>query len=379
MNKEIVFVNQVSGYLMIDIIIEFGSAFQNRTLITGSINSRSDILGSDVKVHRISRYNRRNTFFRITSWVFAFFQISFLLLFKYRKAHVFFVTNPPLVIFIPLFIFNKFSLLVYDIYPDTLFKHNFINKNSYLGRFWTRVNKRVFSRAENIFTISNGMRDAILKYGETLDVTVIPVWADTKYFKPIPKENNQFIKDLGLLDKFIVLYSGNLGITHDVEVLVEVASIMNRDDIHFLIIGNGAKEQVIRDRISELGLKNCQWLPLQPVELLPYTIGGADIGVVSAGRDSDNLSIPSKAFSLFAAGKTLICIADEGAELSRIVRKFNLGEPFSYKNIEGIRDFICKVADNDELKKNYSENALKASLEFDKSNLKKFTEKFNSG
>ena len=82
------------------------------------------------------------------------------------------------------------------------------------------------------------MREIISKYISINDINVVPLWTDSEFLKPIAKSNNNFLKDLGIETKFIVQYSGNLGRTHSVDVLVEMAHLMKTDkDIIFIIIG----------------------------------------------------------------------------------------------------------------------------------------------
>jgi glycosyltransferase involved in cell wall biosynthesis len=376
MKKEIVFVNQTSGYLMIDIVNEFSKEFDNMVLLAGTISPRGIGLSNDVKVHRIIPYSRKNIVFRLLSWLIGFFQIQIIVLFKYPKSHLFLVSNPPLVSFLPLFVKNSFSFLIYDIYPDTLFKYKKIKQNSYLGNIWKSVNKRVFRDAMQIFTISNGMKETILSYCPNANVKVIPLWADSGFFEIIPKNENQFLKSLGLVDKFIVLYSGNLGTTHDVELLVEVANEIKNENVYFLIIGNGDKESQIRKKIQEYGLKNCQLMDLQPVNMLSQTLGGASIGVVATGKGSGNLSVPSKAFSLIAAGKPLLCISDRDSELTRLVDEMEIGKSFTSDELKKMVDFISTLANDIQLQKFYELKAKEASGRYSKNNVRKFVESF---
>jgi glycosyltransferase involved in cell wall biosynthesis len=372
MKGEIVFINQSAGYLMIDIVNQFKDDFEKRVLVTGFISKRNTPLDADVKIEKIIPYSRKNILYRSMSWVVGFIQILYLVLTRHRGAYLFFVTNPPLAAFIPLFTRNKYSFLIYDIYPDTLFKYKKLSPGSFIGKFWKRVNTKVFNKAESIFTISEGMKAVIKTYAPETEVKVVPIWADNNYFEITSKSENPFVQRYGLENKFIVLYSGNLGITHDIEALVEVANIINRSDVFFLIIGNGEKEDLIRKGIENYKLDNCMLLPLQPVDMLPFTLGSASIGVVATGKDAGNLSVPSKAFSLMAAGIPLLCISEPDAELSRIVHEFEIGKSFVSSDIFAMAEFICKLADDKQLQKEYHNNLKRAAANFDKSNARAF-------
>jgi len=105
-----------------------------------------------------------------------------------------------------------------------------------------------------------------------------------------------------LQDKFIIMYSGNLGKTHNIETLVSLAEILKDESYYILIIGGGTQFTSIQALIEQKKLKNIKLLPWQPVEKLPFTLASADIGVVSLGSKASNLSIPSKTFNLMSVG-----------------------------------------------------------------------------
>src|SRR5436189_4264808 len=117
--ESIVFINQNAGYLMID-IIHAHTQYQQRAIITGKLVSRNKSLDDAVVVEKIITYNRSSAIKRLFTWFWGFVQILWLVKTKYRKSDLFIITNPPFAVFIPLFCNNKFSVLIYDIYPDAL-------------------------------------------------------------------------------------------------------------------------------------------------------------------------------------------------------------------------------------------------------------------
>ncbi|HEY5590932.1 MAG TPA: hypothetical protein VIK55_07920 [Paludibacter sp.] len=119
MNKKpIVFVNQSSGYLMIDIIHAVGKNYSESVLIAGTIHPRNNPLGDGVTVEKIVPINRKSTIKRSISWSLGFLKALYLVKTKYKNAHLFLTTNPPFAPLIPLFCSNSYTLLVYDVYPD---------------------------------------------------------------------------------------------------------------------------------------------------------------------------------------------------------------------------------------------------------------------
>ena len=372
--KQIVIINQDSGYLMVDIANAIAEQDFNVSLITGRLVLRDKPLSESVHVNRVIKYNRSNNVWRLISWVMAFFQIFFLIKVKYRKAYLFIVTNPPLTTFIPVFCRNRFSVMIFDVYPDTLTEMGITGSNSFLVRSWKHVNKKVFLRADNIFTLSENMALRLRDYISRDRISVIPVWSDNMFFKPIEKNLNPFVSEHGLAAKFVVLYSGNLGTTHNVKIIPDLASAVKDPRVLFLIIGDGDKRKWLQDIIIRHNLTNCIILPLQPVEKIRFSFASADLSIVSLSKAATSLSVPSKTFNFMSAGLPLLCIASHDSELFRLVAKYENGMCFEPDKMGEIVSFIEGMVDNKELREKYKANSLKASFDFTSDNAEKIAQ-----
>ena len=369
--KEIVFINQNSGYLMVD-IVNAHSHYTQRTIIAGKVTERNIPLDSSVQIEKIITYNRSSAFKRIFTWCFGFAQILWLIKTKYQKSDLFIVTNPPFTSFIPLFCKNKFSILIYDIYPDALIAYKYIDDKSVIAKIWKRSNRKVFSKAENIFTVGVEMKKVIGQYVDDKKIKIVTNWTDNTSLKPIPKGENIFIKDHKLEDKFVVMYSGNLGHSHSIEVLIEIASAMENDNVYFIIIGEGDKKVMIDKMMKQKQLDNCILLPWQDVAMLPFSLSAADIAVVTLSEEASNLSVPSKTFNLMSVGVPLLCIADKKSELASLVNRFEIGECFYPSEIEKMIEFISEIKVNLTYRNKLKQNAVKASKQFGSENVSKF-------
>jgi glycosyltransferase involved in cell wall biosynthesis len=360
---------------MIDIVNAYAQAGYICILITGRLVKRNTQLHPEVRIDRIIKYDRITTFKRLLTWGLGFLQIWLKIIIKYRKGSLFIVSNPPLAILLPLVVNNPFQLLIFDIYPDALTELGYRSENSLLVKWWRKANKYVYSRAKRIFTITDSMRQVLQKYAGNVLVEVVPVWTNNTFLKPVNPSENPFLKKHKLSDKFIVMYSGNLGLSGDVDVLVDVASEIKRDDIIFLIIGDGAKKQMIHEKAKKLDLKNFFLLPWQPVDDLPFSLSSASLAVISLGIKTSKLAIPSKIYNLFSVGAPLLCMTSKGSEVESLVKKYKCGKSFEPKDIRGMVNFIIEVADNKKLHSLMKANSLKASKDFNISNVKKFLAK----
>jgi glycosyltransferase involved in cell wall biosynthesis len=241
MVKKIVFINQATGYLTIDIINEFAKVFDEVALISGSIRIQDIELDSKVKFSKIIKYNRGSPIKKFISWLIGTIQIYFLLITKYKKHDIFYITIPPSAYLLSSILPNKFSILIYDVYPDVLKIYN-IKETNWLYKFWSKLNKKLFLKAHKIYTIGEGMAKLIDTYMSRSNLVIIPNWSGLTKLQSIDKNENIWIKKNNLENKFIVQYSGNIGFTHNVEEVVEIAKeLKDNNEIIFLIIGRGEK------------------------------------------------------------------------------------------------------------------------------------------
>lgn len=375
MKKSVLLVNQSSGYLMVDIVnahVE-SKKYDKVELFAGQINIRPSVPDSSVHVIKTVKYNKDTTLKRLITWIGAFLHLLLVVWKRGKDYYLVLVSNPPLTVFVPLFTHKKFSIVVYDLYPDSLFSQGFIKKDSLIGRWWIRQNRKVFAKAECVFTLSEDMKKAVTQYISEDKIRIVYNWAHNEHMKPIMKKDNTFLAGQNLQDKFIVLYSGNMGMTHDIDIMVDVAHRMKDNQrIHFLFIGEGAKKPIIENKIAEYGLTNCTVLPFQPLDVLPYSMGAADIAVVTTDAKQSGLSVPSKTYTYLATGATLLCLAADNTELGKLAKAHGVGKCFGRENMDGIVDFISTLEKDKALLADYKENSRKTSLLYTPENAKQY-------
>lgn len=216
----------------------------------------------------------------------------------------------------------------------------------------------------------------IKNYCPKKEVSIVPVWSDNKFFYPNHKDAHSFKINHKITEKFIVLYSGNLGKTHNIKIIPAIAEMIRNPDIVFLIIGDGEMKLWLKNELKVKNLKNCKLLPRQPVSVLPYSFASADIALVCQAKGISKLSVPSKTYNYMSSGLPLLCIAEEDSELSKLVSKYKNGRCFQQDSKQEIVDFINEMKCNTELKKIFQKNSLKASSDFTPENVKIISNKF---
>lgn len=371
--QEIVIINQDSGYLMIDLANAYNEKGYKVTLVAGRLVQRDIALSENIRLKKIIRYNRSSTIKRLFTWGWGTIQILFLVWFKFRQNQLFIVSNPPFATLLPMFFKNRYSLLIYDIYPDALTEIGTFTDNSFVVKYWQKANIKIFSKAERIVTLTSGMKNVLGKYAGAKPIEVIPIWTDNQFLKPLDQKKNPFIQTHHLNEKFIVLYSGNIGMSGDVDIILDLAeNLKSFENIVFVIIGDGAKRDQIVKKTDDLKLHNVKMLPWQPVTELPYSLASANLAVVTLGRSASKLAMPSKLFNFLSVGAPLLCITSHDSEVAALVQNYNCGKSFEPGEIQEMTEYIVTLANKKEICTIYQQNALEASLDFTKKNVYQF-------
>ena len=373
--RKIVIINQSTGYLTVDIANACAKSFDQVVLVAGRVSTIERPLEDRVHLSKIIAYDRTSAIRRILTWSIGTLQIFVKLLFVYRDYEVMYITNPPTSYLCALLLRHPYSIVVYDVYPDAL-KNIGISEISWIYRVWGRWNKKLFAKAKQVYTITHGMQHLISQYIPEDRIKVVYNWSASDTFAPLPKSDNVFLKQHCLDDKFIVLYSGNIGYTHDVERIVEIAEqLQSEEQIHFCIVGEGKRKADLQRMIMEKNMRNVQFFPFQDASMLPYSLASADLAVVTLNAESAAVSMPSKTYNLLAVGAPLLCIVRPGTELAALVDQANNGAHYAGHQLSEMVDFIRQLKNNNELREMFSQHSQQASKSYTYKNAEQYVQK----
>lgn len=176
-----------------------------------------------------------------------------------------------------------FVYMNWELYPQVI---EYSIKNPIVKcvcNIWHKWNSRNYPKIDKMLTIGNVMAESM---NEGLDskipIEVFPIAVDTYRLRPINKADNPFAIQHGLTDKFVVLYSGKMGMGHNIEMILQASSILSGvKDIRFVFIGEGPKYPVVRKYMTEHHAENILLLPLQSEDVFPSSMACGDIGIVS--------------------------------------------------------------------------------------------------
>ncbi len=365
----ILLINQFITPVFLDVANAFAQSEKKVVLFTGSIDAGNTELDSAIRVVHSVRYRRGSKLARLLSWIVFTAHLGVHLVLAKKPAAILVVTNPPLA---PWLVYRlarwsrvPYHVLIYDLYPEALDQGGFASTQSFIYRKWKLLNFKIFGSAVNVFTLSESMKEAVASYVRPDRIKVISNWVDTSYIRPEPKESNRFIRKHSLQGKVVVLYSGNMGFTHDLESLVKAANILKDEkQVQFILIGEGGKRGRLEELCQSHGIPNVMFLPYQNSKDFPSVMAAADIGVVTLGIGAEGISVPSKTYVNMAAGLCLLTIAPKNSELCRIVEMHSVGVASEPGNPEKVAGLIKFLLEHPEKLAEFKVNARQSSFQF---------------
>lgn len=242
------------------------------------------------------------------------------------------LTNPPTL---PFFVAAacrvrgcRYVLLIHDQYPDTLVATTSLSDDAWSVRLMRRMNRWLFAGASRIVVVGRDMQARIERQYPSVatPIDVIPNWAESETVRPADRAENALLRELGLTDRFVALYAGNLGRPNDIETIVHAAERL-RDEprFHFLFVGAGARQPALERAVRDLGLRNVTLAGTRPREAQHDFLNAGDVAVVPFVAGMLGVAVPSRLYNVLAAGTPVIGIVESGSEVDQVIREEGVG------------------------------------------------------
>jgi len=242
---------------------------------------------------------------------------------------------------------------IQDVFPDVAVEVGAITNTSVIAvARW--VERFLYLRSDAVTVLSEDLRQNLAaKVGRRRPerVVVIPNFVDTEAIEPRSRDNS-YREDFGLGDRTVVMYAGNLGYSQSVDLMFDAARALADDpDVVFVVNGSGSQREALMERSA--GLSNVVWSELQPRERLPEVLAAADVHCVLLRRGLARSSVPSKLYSILAAGRPAIASVDVGTEVERTLVDADAGiavapeDPAEF--IAAVRTVVADRAERDRM------------------------------
>jgi glycosyltransferase involved in cell wall biosynthesis len=241
------------------------------------------------------------------------------------------LTTPPIIGLIGTLLKGiKKSRHVYwsmDLHPDASLALGRMPRRRPWVRALAWLSGFVYRRADRVVVLGPYMGDRIaLKRVAAGRIATIPVWSRREEIYPIPRGANPLRKSLGLGDAFVVMYSGNLGLAHSFEEILEAARrLRDRRDIVILFVGGGPRLDEVRAVVEREELPNVRFLDYVPRAHLHVSLSMADAHLISMRPEMTGIVVPGKLYGVMAAGRPAIFVGPPHCEPADAIRHAGCG------------------------------------------------------
>ena len=246
-----------------------------------------------------------------------------------------------------------------DIFPDSLFNNGLANKGGMLWKIGRIIENFTYKHADKIIVISEDFKKNIMAKGVPEEkIVVVYNWVDQNAVVNVERENNKLFDKYNLdRSKFYIEYSGNIGLSQNMDMLLEVMEDLqdNYPDINLVLVGEGAYKAQVEKIVADKPLKNVVMLPFQPYEDISYVFSLGDVGLVISKPGTGAASVPSKTWSIMSASRPVLANFDEN-ELKDILAGNECGIFTKAGDKEAFKQSIITLYENRELCKQYGKN-----------------------
>lgn len=220
----------------------------------------------------------------------------------------------------------KSALIMHDLYPDVLIMAGLLKPNSLVAKAMRALNALMFRALDAVVIIGRDTEKLLLRYGgmKPDKIRFIPNWATlVPAVRPV-RADNPFRRSLAA--RFVVGLSGNLGFTHDPDIVFEAARLLREEpDIHFLLSGWGMGFDRLKAMQSEASLPNISLIDRVEDGDLEAFLSAANVWLIPYRKNVAGVSVPSRFYNLLAVGRPVVLVSEADAEAALTVTENNLG------------------------------------------------------
>jgi colanic acid biosynthesis glycosyl transferase WcaI len=281
------------------------------------------------------------------------------------------LTDPPIVGLTALWAARRagarFVFLCEDIFPEVgVLVEDF--RSSTVNASLDRINRYLLAEADAIVALGERMRSRLVdeKGADPRRVHVIHNWADCDAIEPAAKDN-AFSRAHGFVDRFVVMHSGNVGLSQNLEVLIAAADrLRSKERLTIAIVGDGSKREALQRLAAERQLDNVRFLPYQPKALLHDSFAAADAFVVSLKAGLEGFIVPSKLYGILAAGRAYVAAVDPSCEAATIALRERCGVVAAPGDPDALAAAIAQLHDDPHATRIMGERARSAAWQYDR-------------
>ena len=337
------------------LITELGEALAARghrvTAITARIAAADGVptplreVHEGVHVHRVpaTRLGKGSVAARLTDYgTFYAGAAASLAALRPRPDVVLALTTPPLIALAAQLpgLLRRFPTvsLVQDVYPDIAVALGVVPEGGVVHRLWRAMAGASLRASPRVVVLSEPMRRRVRAFGVPDDrIVTIPNWALRELDDTATDAEAEAMRlRYGFGDRFVVMYSGNIGAGHTFDTLLDTAAALrDRDDVVFAFVGDGVRLPEVEAGIRARDLRNVRVLPFAPREDLAASLASADLHVVTMRDGIQGMLMPSKLYGILAAARPALFIGPPDSAVADAIAQAGCGASVTNGDVAG--------------------------------------------
>jgi colanic acid biosynthesis glycosyl transferase WcaI len=239
------------------------------------------------------------------------------------------MTDPPLVGDVAYLVARRFRrpfvVVNQDVFPEIAVRLGRLRQPFVIAALRVLIGFYL-RRAERLVVIGPVMRDRLIEKGAPPDrIEVISNWVDTKAVTP-RSHDNAWAREHGLVDRFVVMHSGNIGHAQNLDVLIEAAAdLTDLEELTVLIVGTGARHAHTVGLARKLRADRVEFVPYQPRPGISESLSSAHLHFVGLAPGLAGFVVPSRVYGILAAGRPILAAVEHESETAALVREVGCG------------------------------------------------------
>jgi glycosyltransferase involved in cell wall biosynthesis len=253
-------------------------------------------------------------------------------------------TDPPLISVVAAIVSRirrvPFVHLLWDVQPDVAIAAGLIGPGP-VPRLLARLNRAAIRRAAVVVPPTQAMARTAVALGVRPDrVHTVSHWEDLDIVRLRPKRNAFSIAH-GLADRFVVMYSGNHGLTQELDRYLALADrLRDLEDVLLVFVGDGASKRLLRERVEERRLSNVKLMPYASREALADSLASADVCLAPLGAGLTRFMLPSKLYTILASGRPFVAALDASSDLRGLAERHRCGFFVEPGDVDAVADKV---------------------------------------
>lgn len=325
---------EATGHLLSELLGALSDEF-DVTVVTGRIAVHAPqaerLVHDGVRIIRVrsTTFDRTRLFARSVNYLTYLAESLRVALLSRRPDVVLCMTDPPVIGDIALLVARRFRrplvVVSQDVFPEIAVELKRLESRALVGLLRLLI-AAYLKRADRVVAIGHTMRERLEQKGARSErIVVIPNWVDTDAIVPRARDND-WAREHGLLGRFVVMHSGNVGHPQNLDTLIRATAFLrDLDDLSVVIVGGGARRVELMELAERLETDAVRFLGYQPRETLSLSLSTAHVHYVGLGRGLSGYVVPSRMYGVLAAGRPALVAADADSETAVLTESIGCG------------------------------------------------------